>query len=172
MGCGDNFTTDISEWLHLGNVKEAYWSTTKVSYIRQTHKHNDQCTCLDDMEVTLSHLALQGWYDIDSAEVFHLLSATNQRQSTHRANPLRFQHCLEEPSFRHVSQQVQHLRETHIRGVCKSTRLTSLKDASEDISIPNFGRLLRAQIEGDWGHEVCGLCAWIWSNCTHRQSIY
>jgi hypothetical protein len=33
MGSGDNFTTDMSERLHIGNVKEAYQSTNKVNYI-------------------------------------------------------------------------------------------------------------------------------------------
>ena len=32
MGSGDNFTTDISERLHIANVKEAYRSTNKVNY--------------------------------------------------------------------------------------------------------------------------------------------
>jgi len=56
-----------------------------------------------------------------------------------------------------VSPQVHHLRETHVRGVCRSIKLTSLRDASEDFGIPNFGQLLRSQIEEDWGHEVSGL---------------
>jgi len=33
MGCGNNFTTDISARLHIGNVKETYRSTNKVNYI-------------------------------------------------------------------------------------------------------------------------------------------
>jgi len=33
MGSGDNFTTNISEWLHIGDVKEAYRSTNKFNYI-------------------------------------------------------------------------------------------------------------------------------------------
>jgi len=70
MGSGDNFTTDITEWLHIGNVKEAYQSTNKVNYIEQMLKLNDRCTVLDYMEETLSDLALQDWYDIDSAKVF------------------------------------------------------------------------------------------------------
>jgi hypothetical protein len=41
MGSGDNFTTDISERLHIANVKEAYQSSNKVNYIRQMLKHND-----------------------------------------------------------------------------------------------------------------------------------
>jgi hypothetical protein len=35
MGFGDNFTTDISERLHIGNVKEKYRYTNKVNYIWQ-----------------------------------------------------------------------------------------------------------------------------------------
>jgi len=41
--------------------------------------------------------------------------------------------------------------------VCKSIKLTSLRDAFEEFRIPNFGQLLCAQIEEDWGREVCGL---------------
>jgi hypothetical protein len=33
MGSGDNFSTDISEWLHIANVKKAYRSTNTVNYI-------------------------------------------------------------------------------------------------------------------------------------------
>jgi len=33
MSSGNNFTTDISEWLHISNVTEAYRSTDKVYYI-------------------------------------------------------------------------------------------------------------------------------------------
>jgi hypothetical protein len=45
-------------------------------------KHNDRCTGLDYIEETLSYIALQGWYNIDSAQVFNLLSAPDTRQST------------------------------------------------------------------------------------------
>ena len=120
-------------------------------------KHNDRCTSLDYMEETLSSLALQGWYDIDSAKVFNLLSATDNRRSTHGAHLLRLQTIENEPIIRPVSQQLYHLRETHVCGVCRSIKLTSLRDASEDFGIPNFGQLFRAQIEEDWGHEVSGL---------------
>jgi len=79
MGSGDNFTTVISKPLHIRNVTEAYPSTKNVNYIRQMLKHNDRCTGLDYMEETLSYLALQGWYDIDSAKVFNLLSAADTK---------------------------------------------------------------------------------------------
>jgi len=157
MGSSDNFTTDISERPHIATVKEAYQSSNKANYIRQMLKHNDQCTGLDYMGETLSHLALQGWYAIHSAKVFNLLSATDTRRCTHRAHLLHLQTIQEEPSILPVSQQVYHLRETHVRGVCRSLKLTSLRDASEDIRIPNFRQRFRARIEEDRGHEVSRL---------------
>jgi len=120
-------------------------------------KHNDRSTALDYMEETPSYLALQGWYTIDAAKVFNLISAAKQRQNTRRAHLLRLQHREDEPFFRPVSPQVQHVRETDVRRVCRSIKLTSLRDTSEDFGIPNFGQLFRSQIEEDWGHEVCGL---------------
>ena len=128
-GSGDNFTTVISERLHMAIVKEAYQSSNKVNYIRQILKHNYRCTGLDYMEDTLSYLALQGWYDIDYATVYNLLFATDKKRSTHRAHLIRLQIILDEPGICPVSQQVYHLRETHVRGVCSSIEITSLRDA-------------------------------------------
>jgi hypothetical protein len=115
-------------------------------------KHNDRCTGLDYMEETLSHLALQGWCDIDCAKVFNVLSATDKRRSTRRAHLLRLQTIDDEPIICPVSQQVYHFRETYVRGVCRRIKLTSLRNASEDFRIRNFGLLFRTQIEEDWGH--------------------
>jgi hypothetical protein len=81
-GFGDNFTTNNYESLDIGNVKEAYQYTSKDNYIRHMLKYNDRSTGLECMERTLSYLALHGWYDIDSAKVFNLLSAANERQNT------------------------------------------------------------------------------------------
>ena len=114
-------------------------------------KHNDY------MEETLSHLALQGWYDIDWAKVFNLLYATDKQRNTRRAHLLRDQHCQEEPFLCPVSQQVYHLREIHVRSVYRSIKLTSLSNASEDFGIPNFGQQFLAQIEENLEHKVCGL---------------
>jgi len=157
VGSGNNSTTDISEHLHIGNVKEAFRSTNRVNYIQQMLKDNDRCTGLDYMEETLSYLALQGWYDIDSAKVFNLLSAADKRQNSRQAHPLRLHNCQKEPFFCPVSQQVHHVRETHVRGVCRCIELTSLRDASVGFGIPNFGQLFCTQIEDDWGHDVSGL---------------
>ena len=157
MGSGDIFTTDISERLHLGKVKEAYQSTNKVNYFQQMLKHNDQCTGLDYMEETLAYPALQDWYNIDSAIVFNLQSDADEPRNTGGAQHVRLQHSQKEPLFCPVSQQVHHLRGTHVCGVCRSIILTSLQDASVDFGFPNFGQLFRTQIKDDWGHEVSGL---------------
>ena len=141
MGSGDHFTTDILERLHIANVKDAYRSINKVNYIRQMLKHNDY------MEETLSYLALEGWYDVDSAKVFKQLSATNTRQSTCRAHLLRLQSIRDELFIHPVTQQVYHLRETHVCGVCRSIKFTSPRDASEHFGIPNFGQLFHAKFE-------------------------
>jgi hypothetical protein len=109
------------------------------------------------MVETLSHLALEGWYDDDCAKCFNLLSATNKWRSTRRAHLLRLQTILEQPIIRPVSQQVNHLRETHVRGVCRSIKLTSLRDSSEHFGTPIFGQLLHANIEEDWRPDNCGL---------------
>ena len=56
-----------------------------------------------------------------------------------------------------MSPQVHHLRATHVSGVCRCVKLTSLRSASEDFGNPNFRQLFRAQIEEVWGHEASGL---------------
>jgi hypothetical protein len=143
--------------MHICNVKVAYQSTNTVNYIRQMLKPNDWSTRLYYMDETLSYLAMQGWYDIDSAKVFNLLSATDKQRNTCGALLLSPQHCQDEPFFRHMSPQVHHLRESHVRPVYRCIKLTSLRDASEDFRIPNFGQLFRAQVEENRGYEVSGL---------------
>jgi len=120
-------------------------------------KHDDQSTGLDYMEETLSYLALKGSYNIDLEKVLNLLSATNQLRNTHWAHMLCLQHCQDEPFSPAMTPQVYHLRETHVRGVCRCINLSSLHDVSEDFAIPNFRQLFHTQIQEDWGHKVSGL---------------
>ena len=137
-------------------MKEVYWSTTKVSYVQQMLKNNDRCTGLDYMEETLSYLALQGYYDIDSAKVFDPLSATYKRRSTCSAHLLGLQTIQDEPITCSVSQHLYHSGETHVCGVRRSIKLTSLRNTSEDFRIRNFEQLFRAQIDDDCRHKVSG----------------
>jgi hypothetical protein len=101
------------------------------------------------MEETLSYLALKGCYDIDSSKVFNLLSATDTQRSTPRAHVLRLQTIQDEPNVRPVSLQVYHLREMHVHRVCRSIKLTGLRDASDDFGISNSGKLFPTQIDED-----------------------
>jgi len=157
MVLGDNFTTDISEQLHISNVKEAYRSNNKVIDIWLMLKHNHWSTGLDNMEEILSFLALQGWYDIDLARALNLQSAANILWNTRWTCLLPTQHCQECSIFRAVSHQVHHLRETLVHGVCRSIKVTSLGNASEDFIIPNYECLFCQQIEEDGGLKVSGL---------------
>jgi len=50
MGSAYNFTTDISERLHISNVRQGYRSSYEVNNIRQMLMHNDRCTGLDYVE--------------------------------------------------------------------------------------------------------------------------
>jgi len=45
------------------------------------------------------------------------------------------------------------LSEIHVHSVCRSIKLTSLRNASVDFGIPNFGQLFRTQIENDWQNK-------------------
>jgi hypothetical protein len=110
-------------------------------------QHNDPCTSLDDMEETLLYLAHQGWYDIDSANVINLPSAADKRRNTCRAHHLRVHHCQKVPFFCPISQQVHHLGETDVYGMCRSIKLTSPRDASVGFGIHSFGQPLQTQIE-------------------------
>lgn len=76
MCCGKILTTEIFEWLLIGNVNDTYQSTNRINYIRQMLGCNYQCTSLDCVEETLLYLAPQYWYDIDSAKHLNPLSAT------------------------------------------------------------------------------------------------
>jgi hypothetical protein len=54
-------------------------------------------------------------------------------------------------------QQVCLSREMHVCRVCRSIKLTSLRDALQDFRIPTFGQFFCTQIDEDWGPEVCRL---------------
>ena len=157
MGSGDNFTTYNSQRLHITNLKEAYWACNKFNYIRQMLKNDDWCTGLDSMEQVLSYLALERWYGIDSVKDFNILSATDERRSTLRAHLLPVQTMHEKPIIRQISQQVYHLWEMNVHGVCRCIIWTSLREVLEDCGIPNFGQRLHFPIEEDCTPKVSGL---------------
>jgi hypothetical protein len=114
MGSCDNVNTDISERLHTANLKVEYRCSNKVNYIRQILLNNEWCTGLLCMEETVTYLALEGWYEMDSANGFNLLSATYTWRSIRRAHLLHLQSLQDDPNICLIFQQVYNLRERHI----------------------------------------------------------
>jgi len=159
MASGVNFTTDVSERLHIANLKEAYRFSNKIKCIWEMLEHNDRCTGLDYMEETLSYLALEGWYNTDSAKVFNQLSATDTRRDTRRAHLLCLQTIQDEPIILPVSQQLYHFREMHVRGVCRSIKLTVLRDASEDFGNPSLDSDSAPKLKGTWDTKFVDSCS-------------
>ena len=72
MGSPDNFSTDVSEHLHIENVKEAYCASNRVQCEEQMLWYNDRHTGIAYMVQTLEHLALSGMYDQDTARVLRM----------------------------------------------------------------------------------------------------
>lgn len=93
MSSVNNCTTDVSEWVHITNVNEAYQTSNKVKYIQNMAKHDDQCTGRYYMETMLLSLMLQGWYDTNSAKDINLLSTTDGLQNICSAHLFCFEHC-------------------------------------------------------------------------------
>jgi hypothetical protein len=110
-----------------------------------------QLGCIDDSdldpEARSRTNANTTCYDVNSAKAFNQLSTTDEQRCTLIVYLLRLQTIQAEPIICPVSQQVYHLREMHFRRVCRSIKLTPLRDGSEDFGIPNFGLLFHAQIE-------------------------
>jgi len=69
IGLPDNFSTDISELLHIENVKEAYQASDRLRYEEQMLWYHDRHTGIAYMVQTLEQLALSGIYDHDTARV-------------------------------------------------------------------------------------------------------
>ena len=82
MGSADNFTTDISELLHKNMIKSGYNASNKKEFEKQILWYCDRITGLSYMEQNLRHLALEGYYDRDSAFVLGLLSESDRKQYT------------------------------------------------------------------------------------------
>jgi len=154
MNSGYNLTKDISEQQHICDITETYQLSNKVNYIRLMLKHNDLYTSLHYMEEVLSHFALQGWYDINSAILINLLSATDKQQTSCRSQLLCLQHCQDKPFFCHAPQQVYYLRETLVCSDCRSIKLTSLRDALVDFWIRHYRERFCTQIKEDWSSDL------------------
>jgi len=89
--------------------------------------------------------------------MFNLLSATDKRRSTCRAYLLYLETIEDEHFSSPVAQHCISFERNACQWGCRSIKLTSLRDASEDFGIPNFGQLIRTHSKESRGHQVSRL---------------
>ncbi|KAG0125070.1 hypothetical protein HOY82DRAFT_493442, partial [Tuber indicum] len=82
MGSPDNFSTNISDLLHIENVKEVYRASSRVQYEEQMLWYNDRHTWIAYMVQTLQYLALSGMYDHDTARALGIHTRKEKLLST------------------------------------------------------------------------------------------
>lgn len=157
MGAPDNFSTDISELLHISNVKEAYRASNRVSFMRQVLAHNDRHTALDYMHQTLRWLALQGWHDKDSAAILNLISTAEKRRSTRRAQQNRILAGESEPFFQPELPHLQTYQHSRICAPSPTYKRMSLSQAATIFNIPTLPTLVRHHLYRIWGHDAVSL---------------
>jgi len=168
-----NFSTDIAEQLHMNNLKEEYWSSNKVNCTQRILKHNDRYTIHDHLEESVWYFALQGRTDSNYAVEFNPPSTTNDRQRMSLAHIFHLQSIQNELFLGSVLQQVHSLWERHVCGVCRTPKLTSLRDGSEYLWFAIFGLLFLLQIEEDWGYKVSGFVPRCHQNVLlHQQNLW
>jgi hypothetical protein len=130
------FITDLSDWLHNVNMKEAKRSFNKDNFPRQLIKHIGCCTSLDYMQKIQSYLALEDCNNIDCENVFNLLSATDTRLVGCRPHPICLMAFWKKCIFLPIPQQVHHLSETHVYRVYTTIKLTLLSVSNGSVFGP------------------------------------
>jgi hypothetical protein len=178
MGSPDNFSTDVSELLHVEMVKEAYRSTNRVDFEKQMLWYNDRYTGLAYMIQTLEYLALHGSFDSDTARTLGLTSREERLRSTRYArlrqaaagnagSRLGVEAGLE-PNPRSVPQYIptaipeskarpgirELRRQTVLAGRVRTIKPLSLKAAAIRFGINDFPAIFRQQIVAIWGEHL------------------
>ena len=158
MGAPDNFSTDISELLHIANVKEVYRSTNRVSnFMFQVLRHNDRHTSLDYMHLNLRWLALNGWYTGDSARVLGLLTVEESKLLTRRARKKRAELQQPEPAVKPSLRPPCAFSYSAICAPSQMFKPLPIGDASSVFRIPTLAVLLRMYLNAQWGRDAVHL---------------
>jgi hypothetical protein len=157
MGSPDNYTTDISERLHITNVKNPYRGSNRVDFLRQILLHNDRHTSIAYMEQTLKWLAMKGWHDADSAAVLNLMSPQDKRQMTRRARHRRILANQPDPSIQPASRPPLRFQGSQICAPSEHFRRMSLAAAAGVLKISNLPSLVEEYLNQLWGREVVSL---------------
>jgi len=172
MGSPDKFSTDISELLHIENVKEAYRTSNRVQYEEQMLWYNDRHTGIAYMVQTLEHLALSGIYDHDTARDLGMQTRNEILLSTRVASHRERGPEMRQHAFRASSRPTQNLapainlkiqvpeRKQRVVQLIQWSRLAErargikqlpLSEAADRFSIPDLPVLFRDYVE-----ELCG----------------
>ena len=157
MGAPDNFSTDISELLHISNGKAAYRASNRVNFLLQILAHNDRHTALDYMHMTLRWLALKGWYDKDTATTLNLINASEKRRCTRHAQQNRILAGEPEPFFRPNLPPSQPYQLSSICARSPVFKRMSVAQAAVFFDIPTLPTLVRHHLNQIWGHDAVGL---------------
>ena len=155
MGSPDNFTTDISERLHIEHAKKAYRATNRVDYVTQMLYYNDRQLSLKYMDATLKHLALQGivfpFDEIseDQPGCSRSVQVRNERQSN---RPLSVR-------VRNENENENELQVPRLAGPVPKLKITLLQ-AQKMFGIPDLARHFKDRIIEEWKadlfHSICG----------------
>jgi len=157
IGSGDKFTNNISEQLHIAKMNEAHQSNNIVDSIWQMLKHNDQCTGHHYMEELQSYPALPGWYNIESAKVFNILSITNKWQSTFTVHLLSLETIQHKPDLHRISQQVYDLRDTHVHECAEVSIYPHLEMHQKILEFQHLDSYFAHQLKRTWDSTLVDL---------------
>ena len=176
MGSPDNFSTDVSELLHVEMVKEAYRSTNRVNFEEQILWYNDRHTGLAYMIQTLEYLALRGSFDSDTARTLGMSSREERLKSTRcarrrqaaagdassqliletnlksrsvpRYSPIAVPEARARPGISELQKQ------TELAGRVRDMKPLSLKEAAVRFGLSDFPAIFRQQIIAIWGTHL------------------
>ena len=176
MGSPDNFSTDVSELLHVEMVKEAYRSTNRVNFEEQMLWYNDRNTGLAYMIQTLEYLALRGSFDSDTARTLRMCSRDERRKSTRWA---RQRHADAGDTSSHLTLEIgleprtvpsytpiavpeararagigELKRQTELAGRVRTVKALSLREASLKFGINDLPVLFHQQMVAIWGSQL------------------
>jgi len=160
MGSPDNYSTDISELLHVETVKEAYRASNRVEYMEQILLFNDRRTSLAYMVQTLEYLALKGYYRAGSAKILRLQNPQDRRATTRRARRKKSTNAheagikIEAPTAR-LRRWEEQLPVPHLAG--KAKRLMAIGEAGAQYAIPDLTSCFYDWLLANWGRKIADM---------------
>lgn len=139
MDSSDNFTTNMTKWLSIWNVKEKHNTCLKVNYFWYMLRYFNWYLSLNYTEKALPYHAMQYWCEINGCKCLNLLFDTNTLRHTSIHYLFSFQHCLQKSNFHSVILQVNYMKEIYTNDVYWSMNWISLSNVFVDVDIVWFG---------------------------------